>query len=36
MAAIANCPGTPYTGVNTVCSHVTRNGNSSAILQYVQ
>jgi hypothetical protein len=36
MAAIANCPGTPYTGVNTVCSHVSRNGNSSAILQYVQ
>jgi len=36
MAAIANCPATPYTGVNTVCAHVTRSGNSASYLQFAQ
>lgn len=35
MAAVANCTA-GYSGVNAVCSHVTRNGNSKAILQYAQ
>ena len=37
MAAVSNCAvATPYTGVNTVCSHVTRYGNSAGTLQYAQ
>jgi len=35
MAAVPNCTA-GYSGVNSVCSHVTRNGNSGAILTYAQ
>jgi hypothetical protein len=35
MATVNNCTA-GYSGVNAVCTHVTRGGNSKAILQYAQ